>query len=169
MGALVGEPNVRDPLTSGMQRISRVDNRLTKVLAPVLMGEVCLGTIAAMASRDGLPWLQVAPILAVFATAIGWLGWRLQRQMADEVWDDGERLLVRRSGIDISLPLTEIIKVESRGLRHSTTVSLHLRDGGKILFCPRVNPPASYYFAGNLVADDLSRRVLTTNEKATRS
>lgn len=142
-----------------MQRISRIDNRLAKVLIPLLVGGICLGALAAMVSKDGLPWSQVAPVLGVFGAAVVWANWKLQRQMADEIWDAGDRLQVRCSGREESVLMTDILRVESNGLRRSTTVTLHLRDGGKILFYPRPNPPASLYFETNLVADDLRRRV----------
>ena len=159
-------PHSDDPPSAGMQRISRVDSWWSKRLLPLVTGGICLGAIVAMVSKDGLPWAQVAPILIVFGIAVAWASVHLHRQMADEVWDGGDRLLVRRGSRDTTVTMADIAKVECRGQRHSATLTLHLRDGGKILFCPRLNPPGSYYFASNLVADDLGRRVGSSNETA---
>jgi hypothetical protein len=95
---------------------------------------------------------------AVFACIYWFFIWDL----ADEVLDAGEHILVTRRGLQERIALTDILNVEISRFSNPVRLSLRLRKKGKlddqVAFIPKwpftLNP-----FARNPIAEDLIKRV----------
>ncbi len=86
--------------------------------------------------------LAFLPFGAIFA-GFGYVVMRwLILGLADEVWDDGDALVVRDRGREERIPLAEIANVDYAGYCNPPRVTLHLRRpsalGGKVAFIPRL-------------------------------
>lgn len=112
-------------------------------------------------TRDGqhAPWpfLLVPVAMAMF----GYLLFKaLIFDLADEVHDLGDSLLVRRNGMEATIPLPSIINVSSSALQNPQRITLTLREpcelGKEVAFMPphQWNP-----FARNPLAAELIERI----------
>jgi hypothetical protein len=151
-----------------MKVISSKRTFFMKRLFPVLwfgilgisMASALISTSFAKATiAQIVPFLVMPLVMTVFgAFLFRMLIWDL----ADEVSDGGDYLLVRKSGIEERVSLSEIINVGMSRATNPPRLSLRLRKPGKfgdeIVFIPvrnfTLNP-----FARNPVAEDLIRRV----------
>jgi hypothetical protein len=111
------------------------------------------------------PMVRIVPFLVMplIMMAFGAFLFRmLIWDLADEVADAGDYLLVRKAGVEERVALSEIINVGMSWATNPPRLSLRLRKPGKfgdeIVFIPirnfTLNP-----FARNPVAEDLIRRV----------
>ena len=128
------------------------------VLAIVAVIEI----LASSAGRSPLPLITLA-VPALMAL----LGYVLMRavvfDLADEVLDAGDALVVRRNRDQIRIPLADIINVDSTPFVNPPRVVLTLRTasrqlGRKIAFSPQ-RPFSLNPFATNPMIDDLIDRI----------
>ncbi|WHZ18838.1 MAG: hypothetical protein OJF55_000987 [Rhodanobacteraceae bacterium] len=116
--------------------------------------------VSHASSPGNIVFLLVPALMLVF----GFLLFRkLLWDLADEVQDGGDYLLVRKGAIEKRIPLADILNVSMSQFTNPKRVTLRLRSpcelGDEIAFIPkmpvfRLNP-----FARNAVAEDLMRRV----------
>jgi len=111
--------------------------------------------------------------IAVFGAAGFASWWFLVRDFADEVFDCGDHLLVRRGEVEEKVPLTNILRVSESPFGESLRIVVHLMVPGRlgrfIAFMPpslgwQINP-----FAKNPVVKDLSARILSARDSARRA
>lgn len=119
-------------------------------LSAVLQGK---GAIQNIIPIMVMPLLMAVVGIFVFRKTV----WDL----ADEVSDGGDFLLVRRSGIEQRIPLSDIINVGMSQSSNTYRLSLRLRKpckfGDEVVFAPR----RKFFpipFSRNEVAEDLIRR-----------
>jgi hypothetical protein len=111
--------------------------------------------------RDGMDPI-FAGVLA-FAALAGLLLMKLFIwKLADEVYDCGDSLLVRRGGVEQTVPLAEITNVALALFSRPPRITLQLAKPGKfgrsIVFTPPTSPGLEM-FGRNPIADDLVARV----------
>jgi len=114
--------------------------------------------------RSGVAWTQ--PVFLVGPCAMAVFGFILLKKMvwnlADEVRDGGDYLLVRYRGYEDRLPLSNVMNVNASTNMNPPRITLRLvkpgRFGPEVAFSPRMgftlNP-----FAKNRIAEDLIVRV----------
>jgi hypothetical protein len=121
---------------------------------------VFIGTgLASGAVEKNVMFLVMPLILAVFGF---FLFRKLVWDLADEVLDGGDFLVVRRRGYEEQVPLSNIMNVNASTMTNPPRISLRLvqagRFGSEIVFSPKrsftLNP-----FAKSEVAEDLIVRV----------
>ncbi len=146
-----------------MKTISSKQTFFIKKIFPVIwLGGVAFAiiiTILAGALRAG-PQFLIGPILML---VIGFVIFRkLVWDLADEVCDGGDFLIVRRGSVEDRVQLADIMNVSISQFSNPPRLSLRLRKPGKfgdeIVFSP---PRTSVFnpFARNPVAEDLIKRV----------
>jgi hypothetical protein len=129
-----------------------------------LLAVVVAVMVATMVFKKELP-IQIMPflIMPLVMMAIGIVLFRtLLWDLADEVSDGGDYLLVRRRGIEERVAISDIMNVGMSWSARPPRLSLRLRKpgkfGDKIVFIPitffSLNP-----FARNPVEEDLIRRI----------
>jgi hypothetical protein len=146
-----------------MTKISSGYTALHKILFPLIwFGFIAFFIIAVLTSDapEADPMLLVIPVaLAVF----GYFFFKhLLWDLADEVFDCGDYLLVRNRGAEEKVPLTNILNVNATTLMNPPRITLRLvepgRLGAEVTFSPArgisLNP-----FARDAVAEDLMVRV----------
>jgi hypothetical protein len=145
-----------------MKRISTRSTVVYKRIVPLLwFGVIALGAITTLFEsrrNQALLLMLVAPVLMA---GFGYLLFRrLVFDLVDEVWDDGDALLIRNAGIEERVPLRNIINIGFSTLVNPERVTLSIRQPGalgrEITFCPlsRFLP-----FSRNPVIDELIERV----------
>jgi hypothetical protein len=102
-----------------------------------------------------LPPLLLVPILYLVMRKLIW-------DLADEVWDGGDHLVVKIGDQSESVPLSNIMNVSASTLVNPPRITLRLVSPGR--FGPEISfsPPRNSMFnpfARNTVADDLIERV----------
>jgi hypothetical protein len=102
-----------------------------------------------------LPPLLLVPFVYLLMRKLIW-------DLADEVWDGGDHLVVKIGDQSESVPLSNIMNVSASTLVNPPRITLRLvnagRFGQEISFSPLRNSMLNP-FARNLVADDLIERV----------
>lgn len=146
-----------------LKRITGPSTFFYKWLFPLLFfGFLCLFVSIAFFGPPARPRLVflVPPLLML---VFGYLLMRkLVWDLADEVWDGGDHLVVVLSGQRETVPLANIMNVSASTLINPPRITLRLihpgRLGQEIIFSP---PRNSLFnpFARNTVADDLTERV----------
>ena len=109
--------------------------------------------------QELLPFLVMPVIMVIFGIV---LFRKLVWDLADEVSDGGDFLLVRKAGIEERIRLADVMNVSMGISSRPPRLSLRLRKPGKlgdeVVFVPAreftLNP-----FARNMIAEDLIRRV----------
>ena len=146
-----------------MKRISSRFLFLSKRVFPaVWFGLLALFVATAFLNSDArlpLPALVIPLVMAIFGYV---LMKNLVWDLADEVWDGGEYLLVKRGDAEDRVFLTNIMNVSGATLTNPPRVTLRLvtpcRFGPEVSFSPdrsfSLNP-----FAKNAVVEDLIERV----------
>ena len=135
---------------------------IKKIFPAIWIGVVlfaCISAILAGALRTS-PVFLVGPI---FMLVIGFVVFRkFLWDLADEVRDGGDFLVVRRGSIEERVQLSDIMNIGMSQFTNPPRLSLRLRKPGKfgdeIVFSP---PRASMWnpFARNPIAEDLMQRV----------
>ena len=113
--------------------------------------------------------LESAPLLFIPVVMAG-LGYVLFKNfiwpLADEVWDDGDTLIVRIGNQEERIALSEISDVSYSTYKNVPRVTLMLRQpsifGPEIVFAP---PATLLPFAGNPIIDELIERINTKRGK----
>lgn len=116
--------------------------------------------VSHAASPGNIVFLLVPALMLVF----GFLLFRkLLWDLADEVQDGGDYLLVRKGTIEKRIPLSDVLNVSMSQFTNPKRVTLRLRRpcewGDEIAFIPKMPVFKLNPFARNAVAEDLMRRV----------
>jgi hypothetical protein len=125
-------------------------------------GVLALALISMLASRA----FEKSPLLLVIPCVVAAFGYlfmkKLAWDLADEVYDCGDHLLIRARGEEQQVPLSNIMNVSASTLVNPSRITLRLlqpgRLGAEIAFSP-VAPFSLNPFAKNAVAEDLMARV----------
>ena len=151
-----------------MNIISSKQTFFTKRIFPAIwLGGVALflffGGVANVphASSPGNVMFLLVP---AFMLVFGFLLFRkLLWDLADEVQDGGDYLLVRKGAIEKRIPLADIFNVSMSQFTNPKRITLRLRSpcewGDEIAFIPKMPAFRLNPFARNAVAEDLMRRV----------
>jgi hypothetical protein len=112
-------------------------------------------------SHVGLTPMLIVPVVMAI---IGYtLFRRLLFDLADEVWDDGDALIVKNAGTEQRVALSNIINIGYSSLTNPERVTLTLRDGGtfgkEITFMPLARPFSFRWLSRNPIIDELIERV----------
>ena len=146
-----------------MKKISSKSTFFHKRAFPVLWFGI-IGISAAISLWSGA--FEKAPMALIAPVFLGALGFFLMRHLvwdlADEVFDGGDYLLVRNRGVEERIPLSNIMNVSASTMVNPARITLRLaergRFGNEIVFSPArsmsFNP-----FARSAVAEDLIVRV----------
>lgn len=135
-----------------------------KRVFPVVWLFLVLGT-AWMAVPDRMwerdPLFFVGPVLML---VIGIFIFRaILRNLADEVRDAGNAIVVRKGAVEVRIPITDIVNIEASQFSNPRRLSLRLRTPGKLGDEITFIPPASIRqfspFARNPIAESLIKRV----------
>jgi len=146
-----------------MKRISSQTLFLTKTVFPLVwFGFLAFFAIEALVhgavARD--------PLILVVPSLMAAFGFVLMNKMVwdlvDEVYDEGDSLVIKNRGVEDRLPLSNVMNVSATTFMNPPRISLRLvtpgKFGSEISFSPKVrfslNP-----FAKNEVAEDLIVRV----------
>jgi hypothetical protein len=108
-----------------MRRLSSTSTFFNKRVFPVIWFGA-LGLFFAGAVVAGAPWpfLLAPPLMAVF----GYFLFKMTVfDLVDEVWDDGDALVVRNKGIEQRVPFSEIMNVSSSEMHNPPRITLLLR------------------------------------------
>jgi hypothetical protein len=146
-----------------MKRISSKGTLFYKRLFPLLWFGILTFIVVSLLLASGrnhgtnLPAV-IAPIVMA---ALGYVIFRqLIFNLVDEVWDDGDALLVRNAGVEERIPFANIINVGCSSMSRPQRVTLTLRQPG--LFGKEITfsgPSRFLPFARSPIIDDLIERV----------
>jgi hypothetical protein len=114
-----------------MRRLSSSETFISKRVFPVVwfgfLGLAFLsGVVALLWGKSQAPWptLIVCPVMA----GIGYFVYmRFVRRVVDEVWDDGDSLLIRNANIQERVPFSNIMNVNSSEMANPPRITLRLR------------------------------------------
>ncbi|MGH8079943.1 MAG: hypothetical protein ACREP7_05165 [Lysobacter sp.] len=127
---------------------------LTLVVLSTVLHQWSVGPrpVPEWAIRLGLVFALVAYVIQ---TVVLW-------NLADEVVDHGDRLWIRRRGVEDTVRIVDIEEISMRYSSHPTRATLLLRGAGRfgrrIVFLPRPNSPFGTW-GESLVAVDLRKRI----------
>lgn len=146
-----------------MQRISSRNTFFAKRVFPIIwFGFLALFFLGPLAARKSTPSLPVAVFLVpAFMAVFGYfLMKKLVFDLADEVLDAGDALVVRFGSEQERIPLSEIINVSYTYMVNPNRVTLTLRTPGQFGKEVSFSPPARFVpFAKNPMISDLIERV----------
>jgi hypothetical protein len=146
-----------------MQRISSRGTFINKRVFPVVwFGFLAVFFTAPMLGRG--PRGDVPFGFLVVPIFMGIFGYFLMKKMvfdlADEVFDDGNSLVVRIGGEEERIPLSEIINVSYSSMANPSRVTLTLRTPGRFGKEVSFSPPQRFLpFAKSPIVADLIERV----------
>ena len=147
-----------------MRRISSRTTFFLKRVFPVIwFGMLAFITVVALDAMTGTNHYQ--PLVFIWLLIMAILGYLIMKKLifdlVDEVWDNGDELLVKNSHKVVRVPLSDIVNISYAGYTSPPRVTLSLRQpcrfGKQITFCPQgihVFP-----FSSNPVANELRERV----------
>jgi hypothetical protein len=145
-----------------MQQISSRSLYLYKRVFPAfwfgILALILLGPLLGNAPRPPIPFFLGPLVMGVFGYV---LMKKLVWDLADQVFDCGDHLLVKHRGVEESVPLGNIMNVSASMFMRPPRVTLKLVNPGKfgseISFSP-VTPFSLNPFASNTVVNDLITR-----------
>jgi hypothetical protein len=129
-----------------MRRISSKWTFFYKRISPVIffgflvvfIGIALLANLRSNSALDNIPFL----IVAIVMTVVFFISKKLIFDLVDEVWEDGETLVVRNSGQEQRIALADIKNVNYSPLISPPRVTLSLRRptvfGDEVTFCAPV-------------------------------
>jgi hypothetical protein len=142
----------------------------TKKITP-LMIFIGIPSLLFMPKDDDFGGVKGYLMLALLfvVAAVGW--WFFVADLADEVEDHGDWLLVRRGDVEEKVLLTDIMLVKDSGRGDSPRIVLRLlkpgQFGRQIAFMPRRDVGWSFNpFAKTEVGEDLTERVRQARQSA---
>lgn len=143
-----------------MQRISAGMMPLYKWVMPALSLLIVAYASWGLYDPNGAQpiwWGMALVVVAYLAQVV--MSWTL----ADEVVDCGDRLKVRRGGIEEIIDIADIESVSVNYAMRSHRATLYLRKAGRfgkrIVFLPRANSPFGTFGASKVI-EDLKQRIL---------
>ncbi len=146
-----------------MRRISSPFTFVTKRVFPIIWFAALALIVATSVVTS---WPDIPPLLSLLVPAVmAVLGYRIMRSttldVADEVFDEGDTLLVRNGGREARIPLADIKNVGYAQFQNPMRVTLSLRNptifGSQIAFFPPTRMFAP--FSSNPVIDELIDRI----------
>ena len=146
-----------------MTRISSRQTFFLKRILPILWIAIISVPVVSMAVMGNLsktPMLVAAPVLLLI---VGFVVYRnLVWDLADEVYDGGDYLLVKARGREERIPLSNIMNVSATTMVNPPRVTLRLVKEGalgkEVSFAP-IKPFTLNAFARNAIAENLIERV----------
>ena len=154
-----------------MRRISSKWTFFYKRISPVIffgflvvfIGIALLANLRSNSALDNIPFL----IVAIVMTVVFFISKKLIFDLVDEVWEDGETLVVRNSGQEQRIALADIKNVNYSPLISPPRVTLSLRRptvfGDEVTFCA---PVRLVPLAPSPVITDLIERVDRAREQS---
>jgi hypothetical protein len=142
-----------------MQRISSRGTFFTKRVFPVVwfgfLAAFVIGSILGKKSGNGLSLGSF--IVPVFMGIFGYFVMKkLVFDLADEVFDDGDSLVVRFGSEEERIPLSQIINISYSYMSNPSRVTLTLRTPGRFGKEVTFSPPQRFLpFAKNPIVADL--------------
>jgi hypothetical protein len=144
-----------------MTKISSTYNRRLPMVGAFL-GLIGFGMAILVPASLGQKFEPVVLLPLIVLPLVAYVIYKLFAGLADEVWDDGDALVVKRGGQEARIPLSEIVNVGYSMLINPPRVALMLRNptelGQEISFIPKreftFNP-----MARSKLIDDLIWRV----------
>jgi len=151
-------------MLTGARRVSsRQTFFLKHILAPLWFAVVAGALVAAALSlRAGRAVPAPAFIVPLLVLVLGYaLVRKLVSDLADEVLDTGDALVVRFGAEEERIPLADIINVSSTQLVNPPRITLTLRSAGRFGREVSFSPPRAFFapFARNAYAAELIERV----------
>lgn len=153
-------------------RVSSAWTAFYKRLFPILWsGLLLLITLiqwkAMQAQRELLPLIFVAPVVMAL---IGYFVMKVFiADLMDEVWDNGDELIVLNDGHAEHVPLKDIVNISYMGFANPARATLNLRQpcrwGAKITFSPRRRFLSFLSMMENPLIEDLIQRVDATRTR----
>jgi len=147
-----------------MQRISSKWTFFYKRVFPLAwFGFIAIFVLSVLLGRRG-PLVWALPAFLVMPVAMAVFGYALFRKLVfdlvDEVWDDGDALVVNNSGVEERVPLKNIINVGFSAFTNPERVTLTLREpshlGAEITFSP---PKRFLPFSRSPIINELIERI----------
>ena len=154
-----------------MKRISSKQTFYLKRVLPFALVAVAVAPFFVVYSTTGRfePGTVMPAVLIVIVLAVIYP--KLISDLADEVYDGGDYLLVKRGRIEDRIALSDIMNVNSSVMVNPPRVTLRLARPGKfgdeVVFSP-VRPMTLNPFARNAVAEDLIVRADAARVKRMR-
>lgn len=154
-----------------MKRISSKQTFYLKRILPVFLLAVAFAPVLLMYVQTGkffpgaaAPAVLIVIILAVIYPKLVW-------GLADEVYDGGDYLLVKRGRIEDRIAFSDIMNVNSSVMVNPPRITLRLarpsKLGDEVAFSP-VRPMTLNPFARNAIAEDLIVRADAARVKRAR-
>lgn len=149
----------------GAKRISSRTTYFNKRVFPVIwFGMLIVFMAISLTARGGAPLPML--LIPVFMLVFGYFLFKhLIFDLMDEVWDDGNELILVNEGHVERIALANIINISYSGLTNPKRVTLSLRTpcrwGARVSF----TPPVKYTFSSLIshpLVEDLIRRVDAT-------
>jgi hypothetical protein len=146
-----------------MQTISASSFFFKRIFPTVWFGVLAISLLVALVSGAVVKW----PMWLVMPFIMGIFGYFLMRRLvfdlADEVLDAGDYLLVRNSGREIQIRISDIINVSTSLMQNPPRVTLRLAApsefGSEIAFMVKRDSIWNPFVTTCAVADDLVKRV----------
>lgn len=153
-----------------MQRLSSSMTFFYKRVFPVIwFGFIAIFAVSWFAAGSSVPagnpdrWVGL--LAPVFMCVVGaFVLKRLIFNLSDEVWLEGETLVVKNRGESTRLPLGEVINVNCTTMTNPPRITLKLRKessrlGPEVNFIPAGRRGPFSAFKANPIAEDLIRRI----------
>jgi hypothetical protein len=156
-----------------MKRISSKRTLFYKQVFPVIwFGFLAIFVLAGLLPGKR-PHVEIFPMLIV-PVVMAVVGYMLFRRMlfdlVDEVWDDGDTLVVKNAGVEERVALSNIINIGYSLLTNPERVTLTLRDAGRLgkefTFMPVRRPFSFQWWSRNPIIDELIGRVDQARRRA---
>ena len=148
-----------------MKRISRNLFFLKNIFPVVWFGFLGIFIYEAVTHLGGKsslpPQMLIGPVFMVVIGVVVFK--RLIFDLADDVWDEGDALVVRKGGDECRIYLENIMNVSSSTAANPPRITLTLREpcklGKDIIFSPRRRSFFSSFYTMHPVARELMERV----------
>jgi len=155
-----------------MKRISSKQTFYVKKILPVILFAVAFAPMLVVYSETGsfhpgtvAPAILIAIFLAFIYPKLVW-------GLADEVYDGGDYLLVKRGDLEDRVALSDVMNVSASMMVNPPRITLRLarpsKFGNEVMFSP-IRPATLNPFARNAVADDLIVRADAARVKRARA
>ena len=158
-------------MTTGMRRISSSMTYFSKTIFPIFWFGIAGVMAFSLLAQRPLMW---QPLIAAAAMIL--FGLAMFRSyvwdLADEVFDGGDKLIVHKGEIQQTVMLRDIVKVRVTRNSNPTRLTLVLRApgklGDKIVFSPPISDSSWIPFARHPLAKELEDRIALLKKESTR-
>jgi hypothetical protein len=149
---------------------SSMSYHLKRTIPLLILGALSAALAAALLNRPRV--IETVMVFAVALVAGASLIYWFMRDVLDEVFDDGDRLLVRNGGVEETMLLRDVASVSA--LRNRTLVRVTLvmaapeKFGGKIVFLARDTFLDAMPHGPPALAKELESRIAALKQNSTR-